>query len=76
MMATTKDVLAEERFITGFALAGRATMKAAGVPEGLGRGILDDDQWRGRARPARIARPGQPGRLGGRHGQEHDAQSL
>lgn len=46
MMATTKTVLAEERFITGFALTGRATMKAAGVPEGLGRGVLDDDQWR------------------------------
>ena len=46
MMATTKDVLAEERFITGFALSGRATMQAAGVPEGLQRGVLDDDQWR------------------------------
>ena len=46
MMATTKAVLAEERFITGFALSGRATMRAAGVPEGLPRGVLDDDQWR------------------------------
>jgi conjugative relaxase-like TrwC/TraI family protein len=45
MMATTRAVLGEERFITGFAAAGRGTLKAAGVPEGLGQGQLDDDQW-------------------------------
>jgi len=45
VMATTKEVLAEERFISGFASAGRGTMKAAGVPDGLDRGNLDEDQW-------------------------------
>ena len=38
VLATTKEVLAEERFISGFASAGRGTMKAVGVPEGLHRG--------------------------------------
>ena len=45
VMATTKEVLAEERFISGFASAGRGTMKAVGVPVGLNRGKLDEDQW-------------------------------
>ena len=44
-MVTTKAVLAEERFITAFALSGRGTMRSAGVPAGLERGPLDDDQW-------------------------------
>ncbi len=44
-MATTKAVLAEERFIAGFASAGRGTRQAVGVPQGLKRGRLDEDQW-------------------------------
>ena len=45
LMATTKDVHAQERFITGFARAGRGSVDAAGVADGLERGILDDEQW-------------------------------
>ena len=44
-MATTREVLAEERFITNFALAGRGVCASAGMPAGLERGVLDDDQW-------------------------------
>jgi len=45
MMATTWDVLGEERFLTGFAASGRGTLRPNGVPDGLARGRLDDDQW-------------------------------
>jgi conjugative relaxase-like TrwC/TraI family protein len=45
VMATTRDVLGEERFLTGFAAVGRGTFRAAGVPDGLERGRLDADQW-------------------------------
>jgi conjugative relaxase-like TrwC/TraI family protein len=44
-MATTRDLLAEERFLTGFAAAGRGTRRPAGVAHWLERGRLDDDQW-------------------------------
>ncbi len=37
----------QERFITGFARAGRGCVEPVGVPEGLERGILDDEQWNG-----------------------------
>lgn len=45
MMATTRSVLGEERFLTGFAAGGRGTLPPSGVPKGLERGELDDDQW-------------------------------
>lgn len=44
-MATTRELLAEERFITGFAASGRGTLRPTGVPDGLARGQLDNDQW-------------------------------
>lgn len=44
-MATTRNLLAEERFITGFAAGGRGTLRPTGVPDGLARGQLDNDQW-------------------------------
>jgi conjugative relaxase-like TrwC/TraI family protein len=44
-MATTRELLAEERFLTGFAAAGRGTQRPAGVALGLERGQLDGDQW-------------------------------
>jgi conjugative relaxase-like TrwC/TraI family protein len=45
LMATTREVLGEERFITGLAAGGRGTLRPAGIPQGLARGTLDDDQW-------------------------------
>ena len=45
MMATTKKVSDEERFVTGMAAGTRGTVQPVGVPEGLERGKLDDEQW-------------------------------
>jgi hypothetical protein len=45
LMATTKEAWDMERFITTFARAGRGCVEPVGVPEGLQRGILDDEQW-------------------------------
>jgi conjugative relaxase-like TrwC/TraI family protein len=45
VMATTREVLGEERSLTGYAAAGRGTQRPAGIPDGLERGGLDDDQW-------------------------------
>lgn len=44
-MATTRKTHAEERFITSFAAGGRGTVKPVGLPAGLERGMLDDEQW-------------------------------
>jgi conjugative relaxase-like TrwC/TraI family protein len=44
-MATTRDVLGEERFLSGFAASGRGTQRPAGVALQLERGRLDEDQW-------------------------------
>ena len=45
LMATTKKVHAEELFVTGLAASGRGTVQPVGVPDGLQRGKLDDEQW-------------------------------
>ena len=50
LMATTKELQAEERFITGFAAGGRGSVAPVGVPAGLNRTladgkILNDGQW-------------------------------
>ena len=45
LMVTTEEVHRQERFLTGFAQAGRGVVDPVGVAEGLERGILDDDQW-------------------------------
>ncbi len=45
MMATTREVLGEERFLAAFAAAGRGTLRPTGIAPGVERGMLDDDQW-------------------------------
>ena len=45
LMVTTEEVHRQERFLTGFAQAGRGVVNPVGVAPGLERGILDDDQW-------------------------------
>ena len=50
LMATTKALQAEERFITGFAAGGRGAVAPVGIPAGLNRTladgkILNDGQW-------------------------------
>ena len=49
-MCTTEELQAEERFLTGFAAAGRGTVVPVGVPAGLNRiradgTELNDGQW-------------------------------
>lgn len=45
LMATTHELHAKERFITGLAAGGRGTVAPVGVARGLERGKLDDEQW-------------------------------
>ncbi len=51
VMATTKELQAEEQFISGFAAGGRGTVAPVGIPAGLDRRIeggkkkLNDGQW-------------------------------
>ncbi len=45
LMATTHELHAKERFITGFAAGGMGTVAPVGVARGLERGKLDDEQW-------------------------------
>ncbi len=45
-MATTKEVYAEERFITIFAQSQRAAVPPVRLASDLQQGMLDDDQWR------------------------------
>jgi hypothetical protein len=46
LMATTKEAYAMERFYVNHAMYGRGcVVTPVGVPEGLERGILDDEQW-------------------------------
>jgi conjugative relaxase-like TrwC/TraI family protein len=45
VMATTKELQAEEQFITGFAAGGRGTVVPVGIPAGLQRDKLNDGQW-------------------------------
>jgi conjugative relaxase-like TrwC/TraI family protein len=50
LMATTQELQAEERFLSGFAAGGRGTVCPVGVPAGLDRTLADgkrlnDGQW-------------------------------
>jgi hypothetical protein len=45
LMATTQELQADERFLSGFAAGGRGTVLPVGVPAGLERGKLNDGQW-------------------------------
>jgi conjugative relaxase-like TrwC/TraI family protein len=45
LMATTQQAYAMERFYVNHAKNGRGEVMPPGLPEGLGRGILDDEQW-------------------------------
>src|SRR5262249_56619157 len=50
VMATTQELQAEERFLSGFAAAGRGTVAPVGIPAGLDRTLangkrLNDGQW-------------------------------
>ena len=45
LMATTKEAFGMERFVINHAKEGRGGVEAVGVPAGLERGILDDEQW-------------------------------
>ena len=44
-LVSTKALQREEQFITGWAAGTRGERWPVGVPEGLGRGNLDDGQW-------------------------------
>jgi TrwC relaxase/AAA domain len=44
-MATTRDIQREETYIVTWAGQGLSTVPAVGVPAGLERGNLDDEQW-------------------------------
>lgn len=45
LMATTKEAFGMERFIVGHAKHGRGCVEPVGIPAGLERGRLDDEQW-------------------------------
>jgi conjugative relaxase-like TrwC/TraI family protein len=45
LVATTREAIAEERFITSFARSGLGTVRPVGVPPQLDRGPLGEGQW-------------------------------